>query len=118
MSFQQRVIDYVKVDVEGAEWPLINHLIQSDVHKQIKQIAFELHTPRLAGENETMTVTDYAEIFYELKELEKLGFRKFLYHKNNNCCRRFAEITPESITGRRKCCFETFYVNKKFIETK
>ncbi|KAK2143071.1 hypothetical protein LSH36_880g00006, partial [Paralvinella palmiformis] len=59
-----RVIDYLKVDAEGAELPLITHLIKSDVRKQIKQEALELHTPRLNVERQPMTVTDCAEIYF------------------------------------------------------
>ena len=111
--FKQRVIDYLKIDVEGAEWPLLTHLIKSDVHKQIKQMAFELHTPRY--KTDRMTVTDYAEIIYGLKELERLGFNKFHYRSHNNCCGRFTELTPASIAGKRMCCYETFYVNTNFL---
>ena len=105
------MIDYLKVDVEGAEWQLITHLIKSDVHKHIKQIALELHTPRLNVERRPMTVTDYAEIYYGLKELQRLGFKGFRHHANNGCCGKFAQLTPASIAGKTLCCYETFYVN-------
>ena len=111
----QRVIDYLKVDAEGAELPLITHLIKSDVRKQIKQEALELHTPRLNVERQSMTVTDCAEIYFGLKELQRLGFKPFLYHANNGCCGKFTELTPASIAGRMLCCYETFYINTKFI---
>lgn len=111
----QRVIDYLKVDIEGAEWPFIAHVIGSDVHKRIKQMALELHTPKLNVDQSPMTVTDYKEIYRGLKELERLGFRLFLYHANNNCCGRFAELTPSSVAKKRLCCYETFFVNTMFL---
>ena len=109
------MIDYLKVDVEGAEWPLVTHLIKSGVLKQIKQMALELHTPRVNEEQQPMSVTDYAEIYHGLSTLQSLGLKKFLYHANNGCCGRFAELTPATLIRKKLCCYETFYVNENFI---
>ena len=116
ISLFQRVIDYLKADVEGAEWPLLVNLVQSGVLKKVKQMALELHTPRRLSEHQPMSVTYYAEIYDGLSKLRDLGFLKFLYHANNKCCGPFLVLTPVPINKETLCCYETFYVNGNYIK--
>lgn len=43
--YWQRIIDYVKMDIENSEWGALETMFQEGVLKNIKQIAMELHIP-------------------------------------------------------------------------
>ena len=48
--FFQRVIDYLKFDVEGYEWGVIQDLIKfNSLRETIKQIGFEIHTRHIVA---------------------------------------------------------------------
>lgn len=69
------VIDYLKMDVEGAEVSFLEDVLQNspDVLKRIKQIGMEIHVGKYTIERE-----DIFRINYRLfKQLESLGFRLF-----------------------------------------
>ena len=70
------VMDMVKVDVEGSEWPFLRQFIYSSAPRQIKQFSTELHTPVFKGTN--MTVKDYAAIFNDVARLrDKYGYQLY-----------------------------------------
>ena len=108
----QKVIDVVKIDIEGAEWPALKQILTTDIMKYVKQLIFEIHTPVFQGS--TMTVEDYASIYNDLTELRDVwGFRLYKELHNNGCCGRFATLTPENmiIHKRELCCYELYFVN-------
>ena len=37
------VIDYLKMDIEGAEWAIIPQIIKSGMMDKVRQLAFEIH---------------------------------------------------------------------------
>lgn len=102
----------LKMDTEGAEWPCLVDWLSSGVLSRIKQIAFEVHTPKLRSRGEQMTVEDHLRITWLFDELRKQGFLK--YHvKMGGCCHTFSPwaIAP----SRLLCCYELFYVNSKYF---
>ena len=104
------MIDVLKADVEGAEWPFIVDLIESGAFRQVKQLLLEPHTPRLATEH-GMTLIDYAEAYDDFSALHRVGFRRFLFHHTNMCCEIFNTLVSSEFAGDRLCCYEQFFVN-------
>ena len=48
--FLQRVVDYLKFDIEGYEWGVLQDLILSRaLRERIKQIGFEIHTRHIVA---------------------------------------------------------------------
>ncbi len=118
----QRVIDYLKLDLRGEEWPVLRHLVDSGLHSQIKQIGVDFHTPRLrvnpvTNDPEDMSVLDYGEIWQTLHDLEGVGFQQFS-HEALNCCGIYANLTSseETFGGAPQCCYRTAYVNTAFMD--
>lgn len=113
----QRTLDYVKIDVEGAEFPALKHIISSGLHSRIRQLAVEVHTPHRRIHMESMSVKDYSEIFQLFEDLERLGFTKFAYTSTNWCCMGFADLTPGVVLQKTRtlCCYEVFYINNNLV---
>lgn len=112
MFLTQRVIDILKVDVEGAEWPFLRDMIFVDSRSlsNVRQLFMELHTPRF--KSTAVTATDLEEItIYAEKLRENLGFQLYKNVQHNNCCGRFAPIMPPGVP--EKCCHEVFYFNSR-----
>ena len=102
------MIDYLKIDVEGAEWPVLREMLANNSTDTVKQMIFEIHTPKFKGSS--MTVQDYAQVYSDLSAMQsQLGFRLYEEKHRNGCCGRFARLTPIS-----RCCYELFYVNSRF----
>ena len=67
------VIDYLKMDIEGYEWPVLRHLISTGILSKVRQIAIEIHLldgPRLF---------EHADV---LRDLERSGFVRFFSREN------------------------------------
>ena len=101
----------LKIDVENAEWPFLRQFLHTAWPGQIKQMAVEVHTPRM--KRDEMTVDMYAAIFHDLTMLQqKHGYRMYKTRHDNKCCARFTEITPAKMIGPwALCCYELYYVN-------
>jgi len=104
----------IKVDAEAAEWPFLRSLVdveptQSDY---IKQLLMELHTPRFAPQK--LNKSDLLEIIHYMTRLSERGFTVFHNRQWNGCCAVFSPFMPDSVT--EKCCYETFYVNTRFLQ--
>ncbi len=108
------MLDILKLDVEGSEWSSLRQAIDDGSLRSIKQLIVEIHSPRLRQGRQVMTKQDYADIFQILIDLERLGFRKYLYHADKYCCGGFADLTPVSVAKKLICCYELFYVNRRF----
>lgn len=103
----QRVIDFLKVDVEYSEWEAFDTALKDGSFTKVKQLAFELHTHG-AAHTSTM-VEKFKEYYGILKRLEDVGFRRWTVHNNQ------LWIYQSKRTGKREsCCFEMSYVNIHF----
>jgi|SRR6218665_1986278 len=110
----QRVIDILKVDVEGGEWPFLRDVIYEDKDQQlstVKQLLMELHSPRY--KLETVTKKDYYEMITYLTDLRRSEFQIFKNYHDGNCCAVFASLMPPEIPER--CCEEVAMVNLRFL---
>ncbi len=111
----QKLIDVVKMDIEGYEYPSLREMLDSGTFRQVKQMPLEIHTPRRSRNGRDMSSLDYAEIFQVLEDFEKAGFRKFGHKADNDCCRSFFPLTGAAVSGNNTlCCYETFYINTNF----
>lgn len=105
------------MDTEGAEWPCLVQWVTSGVLSKVKQIAIEVHTPKLRALNETMTIEDHQRVTWIFEELARQGFRKYLVDTTNNCCARFSYWSrTKDNTGL--CCYELFFINSHYLTKK
>jgi hypothetical protein len=94
----QKVIDVLKIDVEGAEWPFFQSILRHPESMQnIKQLCVEIHSPKRAGK--ALTKDDHDQIFQLLVALEDLGFRVSWVDVNPCCLHLFASFIPKDVTG-------------------
>ena len=70
----QRIIDILKIDIEGDEWTAIPEMIQSGVLASVKQIAIEIHY-------ESKKVPAKTELSV-LRRLYEAGFRIVMRDRN------------------------------------
>ena len=101
------------MDTEGAEWPCLVDWVNSGVLSRVKQIAIEVHTPKMRDQGEVMTLEDHLRVVWIFEQLEKQGFRKYLVDMTNGCCGRFSDWSR--VNSRVLCCYELFYVNTKYL---
>lgn len=114
LGHEMRIIDVLKVDVEGAEWPFLRDMTFGDLQglSKVKQLLVELHTPRFRPE--AVTAVDFGEInVYAGRLRDLLGFRLFKNVQRNYCCGRFSDLMPEGVI--EKCCHEVFYFNSHLL---
>ncbi|KAI9563628.1 hypothetical protein GHT06_011092 [Daphnia sinensis] len=103
----QRIIDYVKIDIEGDEWTILPEIIQSGILNRIKQFAMEIH---FDGDD---SVDDIRQRIKLLLSLEREhGMIPFDY-KNNLNSRGFVPAAPNNYA-----CAEIVYFNSKFKNVK
>src|SRR6218665_45140 len=115
-SLWQRIIDALKVDVEGAEWPFLRDVIYSDPYglSNVRQLYIELHTPKFNSDKKNMTATDFAEINDYVRRLrDDLDFQLYKNVQNNYCCARFTSLMPPGVP--EKCCHEVFFFNPHLL---
>jgi hypothetical protein len=103
--FVQKIIDYLKIDVEGAEWGVLESLYKSDIlQSRVKQLGLEIHT--------TLQNNSTYEMFQRwstLKQLENVGFKRWYWHLNHYGWYIF--------NGQlRSCCYELVYINVRFLD--
>lgn len=109
----QRVIDVLKVDVEGGEWPFLRDVLYEDRDQltTVKHLLMELHSPRY--KLETLTKRDYLELITYMTDLRSLDFQIFKNYHDGNCCEVFASMMPPEIPER--CCQEVGMINSRFL---
>ena len=109
------MIDVLKVDVEGAEWPFLRNVVAEDLDQlnSVRQLMMEIHSPRFKPRQ--MSREDAAEMFFYVQSLKDRGFTVFRHREHNGCCRKFAKMMPPGVHDN--CCQETFYVKQYAINT-
>ncbi len=68
-------VDYFKLDIEGAEYDLINGLKSNDLEK-VNQLFLEFH-------HHCIPEYTYQDTIRSVKKIESLGFKSFTYDKHN-----------------------------------
>jgi len=102
MNDSDVIIDYLKMDVEGSEWPSLTKMLLEGTLSKVKQFGIELHI----GAADTKSLFS---IYNTLKKLEDQGFRRWYYSLNLY----HVQKTPN---GFRSCCYEMVYINTNFLK--
>jgi hypothetical protein len=104
-SCLQKIIDYLKMDVEGAEFCSLEAMFQTDIlQTRVKQLGFEIHV----GQPPRQTVNNLHYFWTVLKHLEEIGFKRWYIHFNHHCAYQY--------NGRiRSACYEMVYINTRFM---
>lgn len=96
------IIDYLKMDVEGSEWPSVTQMLSDGILSKVKQFGVEFH---FGG----IDVKGLFRVYKMLNQLEDQGFQMWYYtpnlygiHKTKN--------------GFRSCCYEMVYINTNFLK--
>ena len=106
--FFQKVIDVLKVDVEGSEWASMEVMLKNRTLNKVKQFVLEIHA-FLEGSSK-VSKQGYLRYYNILLGLEIQGFRR--YHNNYNLWgRRLSQFTNKIIT----CCYEIYYININYL---
>jgi len=101
----QNIIDYLKMDVELAEWESLESMFKTDILQcSVRQLGFEAHTLR------SSTVAEFYQRWKILKHLEEIGFRRWYWHFNSHCAYRHNG-------SFRSACYEMVYINTAFWKT-
>ena len=119
MSFLlQRIISYLKIDIEYDEWSSLRTAISDGSLKNVKQLAFEIHTvPAKVMINAAKIKSirplkeEYIEMHNILSQLQLLNFRKFDYQRNI-----FGEYTSTVTNKSRSFAYELYYLNTKYAQ--
>lgn len=96
------LIDYLKIDIEGNEWPVIPQIIQSGMLKKVRQLVIEVHFIPSPGED----INTYRRYVSILKSLEDAGMIRFDSKYNPWC---LSVIKALNHTGH--FCFQMNWYN-------
>uniref|UniRef100_A0A2C9M419 Methyltransferase domain-containing protein n=1 Tax=Biomphalaria glabrata TaxID=6526 RepID=A0A2C9M419_BIOGL len=72
LGHEEKVIDVLKLDIEGYEWTVIDNLIETNVIKNIRQFVMEIHIV-----HEWPAKADYVHLYQIHTKLREMGFQKF-----------------------------------------
>lgn len=89
-------IDILKIDVEGAEWPSLPNMIETNQLEDVAQLYLEFHGH---GDKENELLV--------LKMLYDAGFRIFWFHPNPSC------LYDKKIRTRSSC-MKVYFINTSF----
>jgi Methyltransferase FkbM domain len=116
----QRIIDVLKIDVEGGEWPFLRDLAIDNPNQlsSIRQIIVEVHSPKVRPQ--VLNAADFIEMNYYFDQLlspldsqSNSGFAVFGNRHYLSCCGVFAGMMPSNI--RETCCHEVSLLNVRFL---
>ncbi|XP_067653849.1 probable methyltransferase-like protein 24 [Haliotis asinina] len=95
-----KVIDVLKADVEGSEWPSLPEMTSSGELMHVKQLLLEYH-------GDCSDRRQCTSRLKTLKDIHDIGFRRFYVHKNPACKLIKSALFPVIRTR----CYEVHYVN-------
>ena len=97
------IVDYLKMDIEGGEWPVLDRWLRDGDLSHVKQLAMEIHL-----ENPETIPWKY----YLLQRLEVSGFVRFFSRENPYSTNSYLEKYNVSGPG----CLELAWYNTKFLQ--
>ncbi|XP_046332834.1 probable methyltransferase-like protein 24 isoform X1 [Haliotis rufescens] len=100
----ERIIDVLKMDVEGAEWSALPQMVSSGQLSRVRQLFVEFHGAFKARAASVPALK-------LLEDLHAIGFRKFYVHKNRVC-----RVKSPDFPVLRTACYEVHYVNINLLE--
>ena len=99
-----QIIDYLKMDVDGSEWTVLESMYESGILSKVKQFGFEIHTMTASA----TTLRIFFDHYKTLKRLESFGFRRWYWHFNFYGTYMYKDRA-------RTCCYELVYINVNFL---
>ncbi len=102
LNHTDTIIDYLKMDIEGGEWPVLDHWLNDGDLLRVKQLAMEIHL-----ENPETIPGKYAL----LQRLEASGFVRFFSRENPYTINSYLE--RYNVSG--PSCLELAWYNTKFL---
>jgi hypothetical protein len=96
------VIDYLKLDIQGAEWASLDDMISTGAIAKVRQLAIQLN---VFGK----TSAEFLSYYQTLSKLEEAGFRRWHFTMNYYKIKR----TPQ---GFRSASYEVVYINGNFLD--
>jgi hypothetical protein len=101
-----KIIDYLKIDVEFAEWIALPQIIHSGMLSKVRQLGMEIHLYR----NES--ISKNCEHVKLLRSIEKMGFVRFDSKYNPLSITNFTKMELVSVP----CAYEiAWYNNNKLV---
>ena len=77
------IIDYLKIDIETAEWRVLPHIVRSGMMDKVKQLSVEIHLPNGSDNDDTIfTLDQYRKVASILQSLENHGLIRFDSKRN------------------------------------
>jgi hypothetical protein len=79
------IIDYLKIDVETAEWRVLPQIVESGMMDKVKQLSVEIHLPNGSddeNEDRNFSLDEYRKLAGILQSLEKYGLVRFDSKRN------------------------------------
>ncbi|XP_060073341.1 uncharacterized protein LOC132553143 [Ylistrum balloti] len=108
LGHSDRVLDYVKMDIEESEWSAIADMLSSGVLKNVRQLAVEFHSPNVTPGKHYITKLGL------LNQLYDNGFQLFWAHPNQmRGNQRRLPRTNKDVT----VCYELYYLNTRFTRS-
>ncbi|XP_070552256.1 uncharacterized protein [Ptychodera flava] len=108
MDHQNRKIDILKIDIEGAEWQSLYQMLERGTLQYVKQLVFEVHLWKPKPGRE---IADFQEKFSILKWLEEQGFR--MWHWHENLCGDRVKLGYNYFFSET-CCYELAWINTRY----
>ena len=78
LGHHDRVIDVLKIDIEGTEWAVLEDMLQTDVLRQVRKFLVEWHMFTTWPPRDECT-----KIYHTYNRLLQLGFKEY---KVRPCC--------------------------------
>ena len=103
----QKIIDYLKIDVEGAEFAAFKAMLESGILKSVKQIGFEIHYKY--GPHRTR----YQRTWKLLTQLEEAGFKQWIMEHNND---KTMELRLHPELKGQFCCSNLYMININYFK--
>ncbi len=104
----QKLIDYLKFDIELSEWTSLESMLSDGVLTRVKQLGMEIHTSTIAMYKQEPTAFEYRYYLTILEKLHAAGFRQWYIHRNPYC----KKFVPDELYD----CFEMVFININFLD--
>lgn len=105
LQHHHRFIDYLKIDIEGDEWNVLPHIMNSSMLQRVKQLGMEIH---FNGNDHIDDIRRKVQMLYSLKNDHQLIPFKY---ENNLVSKGNLPQAPEAYG-----CAEIVYLNRKFLQ--
>ncbi|XP_067660342.1 probable methyltransferase-like protein 24 [Haliotis asinina] len=105
LGHDERMIDVLKMDLNGREWKVIRYMIQHGELSQVRQLFVEYNTDINPSTGELL------RRLYTLKAIEDAGFKRFNIRKNQECSLFMDRVPEELLKNIDTGCYEVHYVN-------